>query len=1433
MERQIIKKFSLKICEVMEDIGVTEEMVNFRRYFYLQYDRPGFDKDMPDYYYRVIGSQVEGSTTLGMNSDHDTIIVSQYMKVILHGQSTEITEGGQLAALFVKDDMCCSQCCFLQVGPIGSETELEITCSDGTDITGQFFCDKQGRRLLSNKPEIDSLARWLKLSTLNVEQHGPALKCSLNDVIQRDNTLALYCPSLPDDCQVLFTRPKPGHWPKQQTLTNAKQCELFLVHPGNMGSTYDRRNSTLKINFTFEFSLCQWRMSTNMIERLLMFDLNIVQMRAYILTKMIRKEFLGPIVDNRLSTFHMKTSLLFTIEQFPENIWSNDNLVQCVMYCLNTLRRFLKRRFCPHYTIASVNLFENKLEVFEMNKLEKHISSLISSILEFIGMIQMDNFGQRLLCGINSSTKEETCSLIIWQSLFITFRQWSSEIDSEATKSRNAIDDFFNTNFEEALFVSANDNKYPYERQDQLNDICNEIASVEASRSIKNDIVISDDIHEMFRLSLRSRNISCYLKYASMLVCTQQYEKAEQLLKEVYITPYMVEVSPYLVDLEKFGSRIKLTNSNSPSYIVMDCLRKMLAPVSFSREESHCLPKHVVYEMYRRDTKSEYGKMLNERWKDTAVINARPFLYYLQYLSSKNTHTKQEPVRNMEKYLTDKLDGTDNFNSHKETTLNILGHIYELENNISAAWTTYAKSVFYVPINNAALWHLFRLLGQHVYGKKAVSLKICEVMEDIGVTEEMVNFRRYFYLQYDRPGFDKDMPYYYYRVIGSQVEGSTTLGMNSDYDTIIVSQYMKVILHGQSTEITEGGQLAALFVKDDMCCSQCCFLQVGPIGSETELEITCSDGTDITGQFFCDKQGRRLLSNKPEIDSLARWLKLSTLNVEQHGPALKCSLNDVIQRDNTLALYCPSLPDDCQVLFTRPKPGHWPKQQTLTNAKQCEVFLVHPGNMGSTYDRRNSTLKINFTFEFSLCQWRMSTNMIERLLMFDLNIVQMRAYILTKMIRKEFLGPIVDNRLSTFHMKTSLLFTIEQFPENIWSNDNLVQCVMYCLNTLRRFLKRRFCPHYTIASVNLFENKLEVFEMNKLEKHISSLISSILEFIGMIQMDNFGQRLLCGINSSTKEETCSLIIWQSLFITFRQWSSEIDSEATKSRNAIDDFFNTNFEEALFVSANDNKYPYERQDQLNDICNEIASVEASRSIKNDIVISDDIHEMFRLSLRSRNISCYLKYASMLVCTQQYEKAEQLLKEVYITPYMVEVSPYLVDLEKFGSRIKLTNSNSPSYIVMDCLRKMLAPVSFSREESHCLPKHVVYEMYRRDTKSEYGKMLNERWKDTAVINARPFLYYLQYLSSKNTHTKQEPVRNMEKYLTDKLDGTDNFNSHKETTLNILGHIYELENNISAAWTTYAKSVFYVPINNAALWHLFRLLGQHVYGKKGDIP
>ncbi|KAH3829863.1 hypothetical protein DPMN_103093 [Dreissena polymorpha] len=85
MEKKKIKVISSKVCEVMEDIGVTEEMVNFRRHIYLKTEKRFPHENEPSFTpIHTVGSQVEGSTTLGMNSDTDMIAVALYMGVILH-----------------------------------------------------------------------------------------------------------------------------------------------------------------------------------------------------------------------------------------------------------------------------------------------------------------------------------------------------------------------------------------------------------------------------------------------------------------------------------------------------------------------------------------------------------------------------------------------------------------------------------------------------------------------------------------------------------------------------------------------------------------------------------------------------------------------------------------------------------------------------------------------------------------------------------------------------------------------------------------------------------------------------------------------------------------------------------------------------------------------------------------------------------------------------------------------------------------------------------------------------------------------------------------------------------------------------------------------------------------------------------------------------
>ncbi|KAH3706301.1 hypothetical protein DPMN_065686 [Dreissena polymorpha] len=48
--------------------------------------------------------------------------------------------------------------------------------------------------------------------------------------------------------------------------------------------------------------------------------------------------------------------------------------------------------------------------------------------------------------------------------------------------------------------------------------------------------------------------------------------------------------------------------------------------------------------------------------------------------------------------------------AHFDTTLNMLGHCFELELKLELAWKTYKKSILLLPQRNADILHIIRLL---------------------------------------------------------------------------------------------------------------------------------------------------------------------------------------------------------------------------------------------------------------------------------------------------------------------------------------------------------------------------------------------------------------------------------------------------------------------------------------------------------------------------------------------------------------------------------------------------------------------------------------------------------------------------------------------------------------------------------------------------
>ncbi|XP_052762735.1 uncharacterized protein LOC128205256 isoform X2 [Mya arenaria] len=610
---------SLRLSRVLEDIGVTRrQTVKMRRNTWLAAEKiqtvlesiPNRKKTL-----YISGSQSEGTTTLGMESDTDCL------------------------------------------------------------------------RSLNDSPVFLDLSEW-----------QPSPICSF--LVLQDES------SPPQHCNLQILRPRPGHWPTPDILEQAKQTGTFLVPQGHSESCNPK---------------LEWRFSTNLIERLLMFNLNSTKIKAYIFLKVLRKTYFKAVVGDRLSTFHIKTALLFTIESYPSDIWQEDNLLKCVSFCLTTMKRWCKMNYFPHYTISGVDLFVGKLKKFELPQISAMLSDMIENIMVYVVNIEMDGLGRRMLklidarnTHITSTRYENTvktarycCDKIISFSCYNHFI-----MNGESASIKSTI---------EKIVVSLNNILMQNDLSIIMKDLVranllflfNQLATFKASKCIKLHQPVTADIYNLYQASLNSDVTSSRLKFASMLFCTDQYEEAAAVLEhtEALVHP---DVWQYT-----FCNRRHPMPSNNIMRSLLD--RPMLEvirtsaalSVHFHRQEEHCVPKHLVFEMHRTINQEDiqHRHLVRDKWMDSAVTDSIPFLYYLQYLTYRQLGHQDRKLTAMWKlrhYINHYSEGY----GHIETALNMLGHCFELENRLDLAWQCYIESRRVYQHNNAANWHIMKLLYQ-------------------------------------------------------------------------------------------------------------------------------------------------------------------------------------------------------------------------------------------------------------------------------------------------------------------------------------------------------------------------------------------------------------------------------------------------------------------------------------------------------------------------------------------------------------------------------------------------------------------------------------------------------------------------------------------------------------------------------------------------
>ncbi|KAH3769932.1 hypothetical protein DPMN_171211 [Dreissena polymorpha] len=134
--------------------------------------------------------------------------------------------------------------------------------------------------------------------------------------------------------------------------------------------------------------------------------------------------------------------------------------------------------------------------------------------------------------------------------------------------------------------------------------------------------------------------------------------------------------------------------------------------VKFVRQEVYCAPYILWFEMNRNIAEEEVEQRDSSEkpWMDCAEVDARPFLYYLQYLTygGLGERNKQlHALRELQSYIC--IHDEMKYLYHPETSLNFLGHCWEMEGHFEGALEYYERSLRGLYQNNAANWHVQRV----------------------------------------------------------------------------------------------------------------------------------------------------------------------------------------------------------------------------------------------------------------------------------------------------------------------------------------------------------------------------------------------------------------------------------------------------------------------------------------------------------------------------------------------------------------------------------------------------------------------------------------------------------------------------------------------------------------------------------------------------
>ena len=223
--------------------------------------------------------------------------------------------------------------------------------------------DAVGNASVAHLPGVPCCCGMTELTPkIKLNSIGPAIKINIAPLFEADITLCIQCSEWP----TMSDWPsRPRYWP---CIDEAQRIISLGCHLVAKPAPYH------KTSWRFSFSLAEVELSKLVPD---------TARKCFLAVKIILRDHLQPVVPE-ISSYHVKTIFLNTLEKVPVGFWVESNIEECLLTLLAELRDALASMNCPHHWFSFINLFDIDIEANKLQRLAKKVERIMKGPAPFI-----------------------------------------------------------------------------------------------------------------------------------------------------------------------------------------------------------------------------------------------------------------------------------------------------------------------------------------------------------------------------------------------------------------------------------------------------------------------------------------------------------------------------------------------------------------------------------------------------------------------------------------------------------------------------------------------------------------------------------------------------------------------------------------------------------------------------------------------------------------------------------------------------------------------------------------------------------------------------------------------------------------------------------------------------------------------------------------